>query len=73
MFIKYNPEWEGEVDRASGRRTDAPYRYSETLIMLATVLRVGIVQYRQIEGPIGKMIGEFRTPSFSQFRKWKGV
>ena len=48
----------------------APYRYSETLIMLAAALRVGLgIQYRQLEGTVGKMIGEYRTPSFSQLRK----
>ena len=48
----------------------APYQYSETLIMPAAALRVGLgVRYRQLEGAIGKMIGEPRTPSFSQPRK----
>ena len=51
----------------------APYRYSETLIMLAAALRVRLgVQYMQLEGTIGKMIGESKTPSFSQIRKRMG-
>ena len=38
--------------------------------MLATALRVGMgVRYRQLEGAIGKMIVESKTPSFSQLRK----
>ena len=38
--------------------------------MLAAALRVGMgVRYRQLEGAIGKMIGESRTPTFSQLRK----
>ena len=73
MFIEYNPEWEGEVSRANEGKVGAPYRYSETLIMLAAALRVGMgVRYRQLEGAIGKMIGEPRTPSFSQLRKRMG-
>ena len=73
MFIEYNPEWEDEVSHANKGKVGAPYRYSETLIMLAAALRVGLgVQYRQLEGTIGKMIGESKTPSFSQLRKRMG-
>ena len=73
MFIEYNPEWEDEVSHANKRKVGAPYRYSETLIMLAAALRVGLgVRYRQLEGTVGKMIGESRTPSFSQLRKRMG-
>ena len=51
----------------------APYRYSETLIMRAAALRVGLgVWYRQPEGEVGKMIGGSRTPSFSQIRRRMG-
>ena len=35
MFIEYNPEWEDEVSHANKGKVGAPYRYSETLIMLA--------------------------------------
>ena len=70
MFIEYNPECEGEVGHANKGKVGAPYRYSETLIMTAAALRVGLgVWYRQLEGTIGKMIGESKTPSFSQLRK----
>ena len=73
MFIEYNPEWEGDVRYANKGKVGAPYQYSETLIMLAAALRVGMgVRYRQLEGAIGKMIGESRTPSFSQLRKRMG-
>ena len=73
MFIEYNPEWEEEVSHANRGKVGAPYRYSETLIMLAAALRVGLgIQYRQLEGTVGKMIGEPRTPSFSQLRKRMG-
>ena len=73
MFIEYNPEWEDEVSHANKGKVGAPYQYSETLIMLAAALRVGLgVQYRQLEGTIGKMIGESKTPSFSQLRKRMG-
>ncbi|MBI1658142.1 MAG: hypothetical protein IS632_05130, partial [Thaumarchaeota archaeon] len=48
-------------------------RLQGRLIMLAAALRVGLgVQYRQLEGAVGKMIGESRTPSFSQLRKRMG-
>ena len=58
---------------ATQTRMGAPYRYSETLIMLAAALRVGLgIQYRQLEGTVGKMIGESKTPSFSQLRKRMG-
>ena len=73
LFIEYNPEWEDEVNHANERKVGAPYLYSETLIMLAAALRVGMgVQYRQLEGAISKMIGESKTPSFSQLRKRMG-
>ena len=73
MFIEYNPEWEDEVSHANKEKVGAPYRYSETLIMLAAALRVGMgARYRQLEGTVGKMIGEPRTPSFSQLRKRMG-
>ena len=71
MFIGYNPEWEGEVNHANKGKVGAPYRYLETLIMMAAALRIGLgVQYRQLEGTIRKMIGESKTPSLSQLRKW---
>ena len=73
MFIEYNPEWEDDVSHANRGKVGAPYRYSETLIMLAAALRVGLgIQYRQLEGTVGKMIGESKTPSFSQLRKRMG-
>ena len=41
--------------------------------MPAAALRVGMgVRYRQLERTIGKMIGESRTPPFSQLRKRMG-
>ena len=42
MFIEYNPEWEGEVNHTNEGNVGAPYRYSETLIMLAAAHRVGM-------------------------------
>ena len=73
MFIEYNPGREDEAGHANKGKVRAPYRYSETLIMLAAALRVGLgVRYRQLEGTVGKMIGESRTPSFSQLRKRMG-
>ncbi len=74
MFIEYNPEWKREVNHANKGKVGAPYQYSETLIMLTAALRVGIgVRYRQLEGIIGKMIGESNTPSFSHIRKRIGM
>ena len=73
MFIEYNPEWEDEVSHTNEGRVSAPYRYSETLIILATACWIVIgVQYRQFEGAIGKMIGESKTSSFNQLRKRVG-
>lgn len=73
MFIEHNPEWEGEVRHTNKGKMGAPDRYSETLIMLAAALRVGLgVQYRQLEGAVGKMIRESRMPSFSHLRKRMG-
>ena len=41
--------------------------------MLSAALRVGIgVRHGQLEGTVGKMIGESRMPSFSHLRKWMG-
>jgi len=55
MLIEYNPEWEDEVGHANNGKVGAPYRYSETLIMLAAALRVGPgVRYRQLDGNIGR-------------------
>ena len=74
MFIEYNPEWKCEVNHANKGKVGAPYQYSETLIMLTAALRVGIgVRYRQLEGIVGKMIGESNTPSFSHIRKRIGM
>ena len=62
-FSEYNPEREGDVSHA---KVGAPCLCSETLIMPAAALRVGMgVRHRQLEGAIGKMIGESRTHSFS--------
>ena len=73
MFIEYNPEWEDNVSHTNKGKVGAPYRYLETLIMLAAAPRIGLgVQYRQLEGTIGKMIWKSRTPSFSQLRKRMG-
>ncbi len=42
--------------------------------MLTAALRVGIgVRYKQLEGIVGKMIGESNTPSFSHIRKRIGM
>ena len=61
--VQYSPEWKREVNHANKGKVGAPYQYSETLIMLTAALRVGIgVRYRQLEGIIGKMIGESNTP-----------
>ena len=63
MFIGYDPGWEDEVGHANEGKVDSPYRYSETLLVLATAFKVGVgVPYRQLEG----MAGESQTPSFSQ-------
>ena len=74
MFIEYNPEWEDEVSHANKGKVGAPYQYSETLIMLAAALRVGLgIQYRQLEGTVGKMIGNpGRPPSASSASGWGG-
>ena len=63
----------GRARSATQTKAGAPYRYSETLIMPAAALRVGMgVRHRQLEGAIGKMIGESRTPHSSQLRKRMG-
>ena len=55
MFIEYNLEWGDEVSHANKGKVGAPYRYSETLIMPAAALRVGMgVRYRQPEGLSGR-------------------
>ena len=72
--VQYNPEWKYEVDHANRGKVGAPYQYSETLIMLTAALRVRIgVRYRQLEGIVGKMIGESNTPSFGHIRKRIGM
>ena len=71
--MECKPEWEDEVSHANKGKVGAPYRYPGTLIMLAVALKVGLgVRYRQLEGTIGKMIGESWTPFFSQIRKRMG-
>ncbi|MDE0091606.1 MAG: hypothetical protein OXP12_09740, partial [Thaumarchaeota archaeon] len=35
LIIEYDPEWEDDVRRANEGKVGAPYRYAETLIMLA--------------------------------------
>ena len=57
---------------ATQTRMGAPHRYPETLIMQAAALGVGMgARYGQLEGTVGKMIGESR-PSTSQLRKRMG-
>ena len=70
LFIVYDSAWEVEVEQANEGKIGAPYQYSETLLMLAAAVKVGLgVPYRQLEGIVGKMIGESKTPSFSQLYK----
>ena len=70
LFIVYDFAWEVEVEQANEGKIGAPYQYSETLLMLAAAVKVGLgVPYRQLEGIVGKMIGESKTPSFSQLYK----
>ena len=70
MFIGYDPGWEDEVGHANEGKVGAPYRYSETPLMLVAAFKVGVgVPYRQLEGMVGKMVGESQTPSFSQLYK----
>ena len=70
MFIVYDLAWEVEVEQANEGEVGVPYQYSETLLMLATAVKVGLgTPYRQPEGIVGKMIGESKIPSFSQLYK----
>ncbi len=70
LIIEYDPEWEDDVRRANEGKVGAPYRYAETLIMLAAGVRVAPgVRYRQLQGMVGKTAGRSNTPSFSQFCK----
>ena len=75
IFIEYNLKWEDEVSHANKGKVGAPYQYSETLIMLAAAIRVGMgVRYRQLEGAVGKMIGESKTSSSaSSASGWGGL
>ena len=70
LVIEYNPEWEDDVRHANEGKVGAPYRYSDALVMMAAALRSALgVRYRQLEGMVGRMVGESNTPSFSQLYK----
>ena len=70
IFIGYDPGWQDEVGHANEGKVGAPYRYSESLLMLAAAFKVAMgAPYRQLEGMVGKMVGESQTPSFSQLYK----
>lgn len=70
LFIEYDPGWEDDVGRANDGKVGAPYRYAETLIMLAAAFRGALgVRYRQLEGMLGRMVGESNTPAYSQLYK----
>ena len=52
---EYNPEWEDEVSHTNKGKVGSPYRYSETLIMLAATFRIGLgFRYIQLEGMSGR-------------------
>ena len=42
LFIVYDSAWEDEVKQANEGKIGAPYQYSETLLMLAAAIRVGL-------------------------------
>ena len=70
LFIVYDFAWEVEVEQANASKAGASYQYSETLLMLAAAVKVGLgVPYRQLESMVGKMIGESKISSFSQLCK----
>ena len=70
LFIEYDPGWEDDVGRANEGKVGAPYRYAETLIMLAAAFRGALgIRYRQLEGMVGKMVGGSNTPAYSQLYK----
>ena len=70
LIIGYDPKWEDDVRRANEGKVGAPYRYADTLVMMAAALRSALgVRYRQLEGMVGGMIGESNTPVFSQLYK----
>ncbi len=70
LVIEHDPEWEDEVRRANEGKVGAPYMYSDTLVMMAAGIRVALgVRYRQLQGMVGRMVGESNTPVFSQLYK----
>ena len=49
IFIGYDPGWQDEVGHANEGKVGAPYRYSESLLMLAAAFKVAMgVPYRQL-------------------------
>ncbi len=70
LVIEYNPGWEDDVMRANEGKVGAPYRYAETLVMMAAGLRSALgVKYRQLEGMVGRMVGKSNAPAYSQLYK----
>ena len=65
MFIEYNPEREDEVSHTNKDGRPVPVPGDADHAGRRPRDRM-VVQHRQLEGAVGKMIGEPRTPSFSQ-------
>lgn len=70
LVMAYDPGWEDDVMRANEGKVGAPYRYADTLVMMAAGLRSALgVKYRQLEGMFGGMVGRSNTPAYSQMYK----
>ncbi len=70
LIIEHDPGWEDDVRRANKGKVGAPYQYADMLIMMAAGIRISLrVQYRQLQGMVGKMLRGYDTPVFSQMCK----
>ncbi len=67
LIIEHDPRWEDDVRRANKGKVGASYQYADTFIMLAAGIRISLgIQYRQLQGMVGKMLRGYDTPVFSQ-------
>ena len=71
--IRYDPEWESELDEMNKNKVGAPFKFSHNMMAFVAITRVLLgVSYRELEGYLDGSWGhEHNTPEFTVI--WKRI
>ena len=65
--------WQDELMERNTGKEGAPFKYTDSLIMLASSLRTAFgIPYRQLSGIMGRMLQGRDSPDYSVLCRWHG-